>query len=173
MRRFISIILITLIISMYPIQAAADEGIGIFADPEKTAPDSSGVSGENPFTEESDIFQDSSQTESSKGMSSIYSDLYLKGMEDAVIVAKENKNSAFFCAGFCLGVWGIIIPYIISYDPDISFYKSKKPDYIMGFNEKYNSTLKSENGKLAIYGVVAYYGIFALFYIVMISGMFF
>lgn len=173
MRRLISIILIIMIISLYPLQAAADEEIGIFADPDKVEPDSSGLSEENPFVTESNIFQDSSRTDSSKGISSIYSDLYLKGMEDAVISAKQNKNSAFFCAGFCLGIWGILIPYVISYDPDMSYYKSKKADYIMGFNKKYNSTLKNENGKLAIYGVAAYYGVLALFYIVMISGMFF
>lgn len=103
-----------------------------------------------------------------QNMSTMNSEEYMRGIADA---KKDAQGSVLFCfSGACLQLIGILLPYIIDYDPPAEKLVGKSPDYIMGYSKQYNSSMKNKNMINAIIGYVGYYVGILSFYFIFIMG---
>ncbi len=148
MKRVISILLIFSIFSLYPLMVNAEEGVSLFSDPDDKE----------------------SEEQVPSNNETMYSEEYIMGMNDGEKNVTPNK--LFFFSGFCLQIIGVIIPFVLTYEPPLKLLQNKSIAYSMGLKERYNAKMRSENGKMAIIGLVSYYGMFLLIYFLMILSAF-
>ncbi|MCK4524429.1 hypothetical protein KAU15_05840 [candidate division WOR-3 bacterium] len=144
MKRFFTLFLVLICLINIPISLIGNE-TGIFKDPDPEPTDSIITENEN---------------------TSLYNQDYLKGIEDAQKTVK--KSPLFFFSGFCLGLVGVLIPFVITFDPPPEKLVNKSISYVIGFKDQYNKSMRSANGKLAIIGLVSFYAAYILIYIVVL-----
>ncbi len=144
MKRFFTLFLVLICLINIPVSLIGNE-TGIFKDPDPEPTDS--------------IITEQEST-------SLYNQDYLKGIEDAQKTVK--KSPIFFFSGFCLQLIGVLIPFIMTFDPPPEKLVNKSMSYIMGFKDQYNKSMRSANGMLAIIGLISFYAAYFLVYIVYI-----
>ncbi len=64
-------------------------------------------------------------------------------------------NFAWFFGGFCLGVIGVILAFMIAPQPPTENLVGRSPEYVMGYTEGYKSAAKRQQGYYAIGGWAA------------------
>ncbi len=144
MKKIFTLFLVLICLINIPISLIGNE-TGIFKDPDPEPTDSIMIEQEN---------------------FSVYNKDYVKGITKAQEIAKSS--TLFFFSGFCLGVVGILLPYIMTYNPPPESLVNKSVSYVMGLKEQYNKSMQSANGKLALIGFISYYGAVLLIYLVAI-----
>lgn len=117
------------------------------------------------------IASDSTIIPNEKRVQNIYtmnSEEYMRGITDA---KKDAQGSVLFCfSGCCLQLIGILLPYIINYDPPAEKLMGKSADYIMGYSKQYNSSMKNKNMINAIIGYLGNVGVLIFYYVFIMNS---
>jgi len=94
---------------------------------------------------------------------------YLQGKMDGE--AAVNVSGTWFFAGFCLGLTGVLIAYMVKPSPSSAMLIGKSQAYINGYIEGYKDKAASEQGKKALTGMAVACAAAAAFYLILIVAI--
>ena len=73
-------------------------------------------------------------------------------MEGAADGEADSSGALWFFAGCVLGVWGVVIGYVVDPSPPATRLMGKSPEYVMTYTAAYKTAGKSAQGKQALIG---------------------
>ena len=93
---------------------------------------------------------------------------YLQGKMDGEAAA--TASGMWFFAGFCLGLVGVLIAYLVKPTPTTAHLVGKSHAYINGYVEGYKDKAGSKQGSKALVGLAAYCVVWLAVYVLIIAA---
>ena len=85
--------------------------------------------------------------------------------------AAAHASGAWFFAGFCGGLIGVLIAYTVKSSPSTALLVGKSQSYINGYIEGYKDKIGSEQGKKALTGFGVMCILYAAAYLIIIVAV--
>lgn len=74
---------------------------------------------------------------------------------------------AWFFGGFCLGLLGVILAFVIAPTPSTASLMGRSPDYVMGYTEGYKSRAKKQQGYYALAGMATLLVVYVILWLIL------